>query len=287
MPSIRSAAGSTAASGCSTVQGHLGSQDRQAVCSSPVSRYNIGLRVDHLRQRGVRIWPTSPCSPMGPPCTSTRRRGGRRPPAGRRGVFGIAGRDAGERRVLSPTSTVSAPTAGSRLPDELASRHQTSRPGWPKGLHEQTQNPCGRLLGCDCVCSAVRLDNASTLVRESSVYQLRTEGQYLSVNLSGTRTARDYDASGKRYFWRSSPPRESGDSPSTVDRVAAPGVQVTEGSTLVPCFVRSSPCPTIRRSQTGTSVRDHARRWIRSMTPIGQGGPGGHPRHTTGHRRNV
>lgn len=87
-----------------------------------------------------------------------------------------------------------------------------------------------------CVCSAVDWTTHRSSAGEFCGCQLRTpKEQYLSVNLSGTRTARDYDASWKAVATPGGPhpPMGKGDSPDGGQsrRISqAPGVQVkTEG----------------------------------------------------------
>lgn len=87
-----------------------------------------------------------------------------------------------------------------------------------------------------CVCSAVDWTTHRSSAGEFCGCQLRTpKEQYLSVNLSGTRTARDYDASGKRWRPLAVLTRRWGKAIHlTVDRVAESGERLA-AATVVWC----------------------------------------------------
>ena len=72
VPSIRSAAGS-GSQRLYSFKDILVLKIVKRLLDTGISLHNIRVAVDHLRQRGVRIWPTSRCSPTAPRSTSARR----------------------------------------------------------------------------------------------------------------------------------------------------------------------------------------------------------------------
>ena len=72
VPSIRSAAGS-GSQRLYSFKDILVLKIVKRLLDTGISLHNIRVAVDHLRQRGVRIWPTSRCSPTAPPSTSAPR----------------------------------------------------------------------------------------------------------------------------------------------------------------------------------------------------------------------
>ncbi len=208
VPSIRSAAGS-GSQRLYSFKDILVLKIVKRLLDTGISLHNIRVAVDHLRQRGVQDLANITLFSDGTTvyeCTSAEEvvdllQGGQ-------GVFGIA--VSGAMRELTGViadfhgeradggESIAAPKMNWPPDASIA----TARSACREFPREQTQNrtrqaPRMRL----CVCSAVDWTTHRSSAGEFCGCQLRTpKEQYLSVNLSGTRTARDYDASGKR--WR-------------------------------------------------------------------------------------
>ena len=194
VPSIRGAAGS-GSQRLYSFKDILVLKIVKRLLDTGISLHNIRVAVDHLRQRGVKDLANITLFSDGTTvyeCTSAEEvvdllQGGQ-------GVFGIA--VSGAMRELTgaiadfPGERADGGESIAAPEDELASRRKTAT---ARSADADTRPPVHRGL------RAARLDPHRPCAGEFRGRQSRTpKEQHLSVNLSGTRTARGHDASGKR-----------------------------------------------------------------------------------------